>query len=777
MWNFKIKNCKKEISLFLIVSLILMFFSGCSLFKKETEIPGEKISADTPWYECEIIDCVANLGEKDNLSGQIFQYPIGKISEGYVWMLQSFGDSVETKLFIFSDNGEYIADMDLNSVMKKSAAGMDEYSYFEYKDLYIKDEKLKVMYNNNTDNSIEIYDVDLLKGTVSLSSTYKLPQEEKSPYNNTEYYYRSCGEYDMFVRIGESSYILTVGPDNEVFCFSPDDSYVRDISGYVSDFIPIDDSRVIFYDYQTRIYFVYDAANGILSKETSDYDWFKPYFTERADIRYSLNNDGRVYFITSDAISYPDFENKCMNNVVLFENMDINRAIFSNGLINCIVIGADEDHVEILYSELMPEKGDYRVEILKAGLSSNNPNVGKTIITTDGYYYDSFYEAVWSFNRTDKDYFIKVVPNKYREDEIEASSSKEAWLYGSSDIGNRMMVDLMAGDCPDVVFYVSKYGQLNNGNCMMDLKPYYESGNIKDKVFDNVVGACEVNGSLYAMPLSFVLDGIIVDRSRYSNKGNGMTFDQFGEFTASYCNGLNVISNKQLDFIDKCLRFDYDLFEKDGKIDFDCKEFRELAEYTANNVYDLDWEDWYWHPSSSTVSLTTQIEGYLGWFGSVSEASYDISSADLLGLPSADGRGPSAEIRCFVSVTKGTQNPEGAWRFIETLLACDVQRGFAKPLGSYQNAFPLNKEAFDIVGAECVDIYNIQSMYKNLAKIEDLDTIKKVVNSLEHIVRSDPSVEVVVYEEIQPYLLGDKTLDEVIPIINSRAMTIVDERE
>lgn len=44
-----------------------MLFSGCSLFKKGTDIPGEKISADTPWYECEIIDCVADLGEKDLL--------------------------------------------------------------------------------------------------------------------------------------------------------------------------------------------------------------------------------------------------------------------------------------------------------------------------------------------------------------------------------------------------------------------------------------------------------------------------------------------------------------------------------------------------------------------------------------------------------------------------------------------------------------------------------------------------------------------------------------
>lgn len=37
MWNFKTKNFEEE------------------------------ISADTPWYECEIIDCVADLGEKDLL--------------------------------------------------------------------------------------------------------------------------------------------------------------------------------------------------------------------------------------------------------------------------------------------------------------------------------------------------------------------------------------------------------------------------------------------------------------------------------------------------------------------------------------------------------------------------------------------------------------------------------------------------------------------------------------------------------------------------------------
>ena len=69
-----------------------------------------------------------------------------------------------------------------------------------------------------------------------------------------------------------------------------------------------------------------------------------------------------------------------------------------------------------------------------------------------------------------------------------------------------------------------------------------------------------------------------------------------------------------------------------------------------------------------------------------------------------------------------------------------------------------------------------QDMPANQAETEDLDTIRNIVGSVDHAVRSDTDVDIIVYEEIQAYLVGDKTLDEVIEIMNDRAQTVINER-
>lgn len=783
----KFRIIKKNISILLIVSFILAFFSGCSLFKK-TEIAGEKVSADTPWYECQITECAVDYDNDALFDYQVYQFPIGMTSDGYVFAIQTYDESVSVQLYLYSEKGEEIADIDLMSTVRKLDYDIDLDNINIPYNLYIKDNKLKLLCTNYDDMTILIFDVDILNGSVSLSGSYYFPQGLMSEWKRDVIGHYICGDYEIFVSLYEEFCILTVGPEGEVFYVSPDPATKQNLSGFVSDLVPISDTKVLFYDYQTMFYFIYDVAVGELYEATNEYDWFKPYFNlgSEGDIRHNVGDDGTLYFITYDAVAVPDFENGCFKDIALLENMDINRAIFASGAdpINVYVLSASEDEVFFVFADVFPRKSECGFEFCKAVKAKSNPNAGKVIITTDGYWMDTVYDAVYRFNSVDEEYFIKIVPNKYESDRDSyyfdnASDTPELYIQG--EVGNRMMVDLMAGDCPDVVFYASEYGQLNNANCMADLMPYYESSKMKEQVFDNIIRACEKDGGLYAFPLRFDLKGIIVDRSRYEFEGSGMTFDQFGKFTDTYCNGLNVISYQKTDFLNECLYYNYDLFERDGKIDFDCPEFRAMAEFTADNVYDVDWEIWHntWF-KNPIVSLETHIEGYLGWFGNVNESSCDIKNADLVGLPSGDGRGPSAEIVCSVSITKDSQVPEGAWRFIEMLLDPEIQVDLNKQVGSYQNSFPVNKEAFDTVGSNCIDIYNRQKMMeKGFQALEtvDLNRIREIVDEVEHITITDTDIHIIVYEEIQVYFAGDKGLDDVITIMNDRAGTVINERE
>ena len=779
----------KRLICLLTISSMLLGIVSCG---RKVDAGGEKVSADTPWFDCKITECIVQReNTNDFVEDQISQFPIGKLSEGYVYALNVIGSDV-AEAYLFSEGGKQIAKLDLFAKVEELYPDMSMPEFRGPYDLYIQDGKLQLKIDNSRDKMIMIFDVDLLNGTVALSATYDV--QSGKPFDEHLFWVNrvKCGDHELFVSLYENFCILDVGPGGSTSTFTPGPELEMDLSGYISDFMPVSDTKALFYDYQTQKYFIYDVIAGTITKETSEFDWIKPYFNwYRPDIRYNLSGNGEFYFITPDAVAVPDFEKGSLNNIVLLENIDINRGIFAaSGEKNCYVASANEDSVEFMVMDYMPEKGECGFEIYNATRAKTNPHAGKTIITTDGFYRDVIYTAIWTFNRTDKDYYIRIVPNIYTDTERSVNTSDKPEVYTRGEVGNRMMVDLMAGDCPDVVFYVTSYGQLNNGNCMMDLKPYLESSQMNNQVFDNIIKACENDGCLYAMPLSFVLDGIIVDRTEYGFEGAGMTFEQFGQFTDSYCNGLNVVSNTQTGFIRECLSYQYDVVEQNGTLNFDCPGFRQMAEYTRDHVNEVELSE-YWNSFTRSSSCTKQtcIEGYLGWFSEIKSAHFDYSDADLIGFPSEDSRGPAANIRCFVSVTQGSKCPIGAWRFIETLLSDDVQKSLCDQAGTFQNEFPINKKAFDEIGTECIDIFNNQidrdyslmfgssdrsSMH---VEKENLGTLRNVTESVDHIYKSDADIDIIVYEEIQPYLAGDKSLDDVIKVMNDRARTVMNERK
>lgn len=785
------KTIIRKLSLLLTVSVLAGSISGCSFGRKVDE-GGEKVSADTPWFDCKITECeIKRDNTNDFAEDQISQFPIGKLSDGYVYALSVIGSDI-VEAYLYSGEGKQTAKLNLFAKVEELYPDLGMPEFRGAYDLYVQDDKLKLKIDDQRDKSVMIFDVDLMNEKVALSATYDIQGGKASDYGLFSVNRVKCGDHELFVNLYEGFCILNVGPDGTSSTFTPGPELEMDLSGYVSDFLPVSDTKALFYDYQTQKYFIYDAVAGTITKETSEYDWIKPYFNwYRPDIRYNFSGNGEIYFITPDAVAVPDFNKKCFNNSVLLENMDINRAIFASSATKyCYVTSAKEDAVEFMVMDYMPENGECGFEIYSAARAKTNPHAGKTIITTDGFYREVIYTAIWTFNRTDKDYYIRIVPNSYTDSERSANTSDKPEIYTRGEVGNRMMVDLMAGECPDVVFYVSSYGQLNNGNCMMDLKPYLESSKMNNQVFDNIVKACENDGCLYAMPLSFVLDGIVVDRTKCGFDGAGMTFDQFGQFTDSYCNGLNVVSNSRTGFIGECLNYQYDVVEQNGTVNFDCPGFRTMAEYTRDHVNDVEIND-YWNSftRSSICSDHTCIEGYLGWFDEIKNAPFDYSDADLIGFPSADGRGPAANIRCFVSVTQGSKCPIGAWRFIETLLSDDVQKSLCSQTGTFQNEFPINKKAFDEIGTACVDIFNKQidrdynwmsaSADKSGMHVDkaDLGALKTVTEAVNYIFKSDADIDIIVYEEIQPYLAGDKSLDDVIKIMNDRARTVMNERK
>ena len=57
-----------------------------------------------------------------------------------------------------------------------------------------------------------------------------------------------------------------------------------------------------------------------------------------------------------------------------------------------------------------------------------------------------------------------------------------------------------------------------------------------------------------------------------------------------------------------------------------------------------------------------------------------------------------------------------------------------------------------------------------------VDVYEKVIRSCSCSISEDPSISVIVKEEMPAYLTGQKSLDDIIKIINDRSKTVVSER-
>ena len=57
-----------------------------------------------------------------------------------------------------------------------------------------------------------------------------------------------------------------------------------------------------------------------------------------------------------------------------------------------------------------------------------------------------------------------------------------------------------------------------------------------------------------------------------------------------------------------------------------------------------------------------------------------------------------------------------------------------------------------------------------------IESYKKVLMSGSLIDNTDPAVLIVIREEVPPYFVDQKSLDDILPIVNNRVKTILSER-
>ena len=437
--------------------------------------------------------------------------------------------------------------------------------------------------------------------------------------------------------------------------------------------------------------------------------------------------------------------------------------------------------------------------------ADKNPNAGKKVLNAramdDNLMADEA-EGIRLFNETNKDYFVKVSFSNNTELYEAYSSDDDAYTSENkansalASMTNELAVDLMAGTGPDIILNAAGLSELENSEYLEDLNQYLNGENGVDKkdYFVNVLDSAEIDGKLYNLPLSFAVQGIGTSTENVAEGKQGFTFDEYTEFVDKVCNGVDPISmgHDRISYFGELVAPMMNVWIKDGKVDFDTDEFRKLAEFVKDHVQEDMAED----PNDYSVSIDEM--GNLQTDYQLAPANalylYDISAyfsnigdakeLGMYGYPSYDGRGASIASASSAAISAKSNEKEGCWEFVKTLMSEDVQsEGDCNVINInaekkiVDRAYEDYASTFNLLLKQGLPENQIISLGISKPNEDAKETYLKIVESTNVSSTTDPAVMNVLNEELQGYFAGQKSIDDAIKTINDRAQTVVDERK
>ena len=234
---------------------------------------------------------------------------------------------------------------------------------------------------------------------------------------------------------------------------------------------------------------------------------------------------------------------------------------------------------------------------------------------------------------------------------------------------------------------------------------------------------------------------------------------------------------------------------EDGKVDYDNEAFRALAEFTNENIsapIEADEDDYILNMGGTGTTIeeagAARFE-YGSFIAYIQLMGKHASDTTILGLPSVDGRGPMLSVSSSVAISAQTAEADACWAFVETLLSAEVQEYYAQSgMGC-----PICIDAYETSAQDYVEDYNASmATYANYFTEAEMamygidttpvdasviDNYESMIDSCSAVSTTDAAITAIIREEMPAYFSGQKTLDDVISVMEDRVQTFLDERD
>ena len=446
---------------------------------------------------------------------------------------------------------------------------------------------------------------------------------------------------------------------------------------------------------------------------------------------------------------------------------------------------------------------DYYVDNPYTGIFKKVPPAevpDKEFITLGGFYISPDAKKIISkFNKENSKYKIRVVD--YSVYNTQDTDYKGGITVFKGDVATGKIPDIIMTDgVPNVESYINK-------GLFEDLTPYLEKAGIsKSDFLDNIVEAGSKDGKLYNLIPFYTIQGFLI-KAEYTNANNSISIDDYMNLEKKYnCVGTSIYYEDKSNVIEHSLGFNTSDFldVKTGKCNFDSDDFKKVLVFANEFAADTDESDkrfgniTYQGAFAKDLMLlsNTGMNSFRQTYR-IEQSMYGKEAA-FIGFPNGDGDSkPVITPNISVAISSKSKEKEGAFEFVKMLISEDFQTQVDN--GTSGNAgLPILKSAFEAMAETSKQPYSVkdasgaivpvdpelntyelggkQYTYQEITD-EHLEYLKNVVKSADHVLYKEDKILNLINEEAAPYFAGQKSVDEVTKIINSRVDIYVKENQ
>ncbi|MBR6848834.1 MAG: extracellular solute-binding protein [Lachnospiraceae bacterium] len=361
-------------------------------------------------------------------------------------------------------------------------------------------------------------------------------------------------------------------------------------------------------------------------------------------------------------------------------------------------------------------------------------------------------------------------------------------MNNEADMSDRVYLDIISGDGPDVLAGFSRYSQFDSDKVLIDLNPLIDAtdctGLDRSQYFDNILRAQESGGKLYQLPVEFDLYGLIGNKTLVGD-AKPRSYDEFMQQMDALPSDVSVMYETDdkdflVMFLGECGENFIDYSSQ--TVDFDNDAFKKILEIVKKyGIRNLNRRE----ESRDDMSLfeDKKLAWYMMYMFSLREygdylARYG-NDITFSGFPGNNGNGVVANVATSVGISAYSKNSKEAWDFIRFILSNTETEDLTGAI-----RFPISRSGLDRLNEALIaeseeklknqdpdSHYQISKLTPDMA-----EELVSIVESVTAVRKTDPAVMLIIYEEAPAYLLGQKNVDDVADIIQSRCKTIVQER-